>query len=576
MLLATAWQLSCGSQSRSSSSGGAGGRSATGGGGHDGLSRGAGGGGPGAAGGAPAGGGGGTGLSGGQSGHDGTGGTLGGGPKYDGSPLYTRVQRLTNDQWQRAVTDILRFDSPVAPLKAPANPPPPGTTAFTNNEKLLLVDAEAAVDFEAGAEAAAARATGSAEALARLYAGTDAAGFVRALGRRAFRRPLTALEEQHYQSIFAWGETLYGPGVANGAGLVIRAMLASPNFLYRSELGAEGEPLSGYEVAAKLSFWLLGTTPSDDLLDMAAAGELDTVAGVEAAARAMLERPEAAAVMRGFHGQLYHLDRYAGIDPTRAPDGLRAELADASSRFFDAIFTRGESVRSIFISTRFFVGPALAPLYGLDPPPAGIEERTFDATRDPSRVGYFTQAPFLLLYGASDGESDPLTRGFVLSYDVLCVPLPMHEDYRNAVPPLMPGQTNRARFEQVTTSCGTTCHAVFLNPLGYAFEGFDGLGRARDRDNGVAVDTKGSYPFATGTRTFADARALMTLIADSPDAQGCYAKGLAGYALQRDMVEGDRSLVSDLATVARDKSLKELIVALARNPAFRLRAVGGP
>jgi hypothetical protein len=460
-------------------------------------------------------------------------------------------------------------------LKAPSKSAV-GFADFTNNEKLLVVDAEAEVDFEAGSEAAAARATGSAEALGRLYAGTDAAGFVRAFGRRAFRRPLTADEEQRYQSIFAWGESLYGPGIANGAGLVIRAMLASPMFLYRSELGAAGEPLSGYEVAAKLSFWLLGTTPSDDLLDMAAAGGLDTVAGVEAAARAMLERPEAAAVMRDFHGQLYHLDHYAGIDPARAPDGLRAEMAEVSTRFFDAIFTRGESLRSIFTSTRFFVGPALAPLYGLDPAPAGIEERTFDATRDASRVGYFTQAPFLLLYGAPDGESDPLTRGFVLSNDALCFPVPTHDDYGKAVPPLMPGQTNRARMEQVTTSCGVSCHKVWVNPLGFAFEGFDGLGRARDRDNGVPVDATGSYSFAGGTRTFADARALMALIADSPEGQGCYAKGLAGYALQRDIVESDRSLVTDLATVARDKSLKELIVSLARNPAFRLRAVGGP
>ncbi|HEY8924897.1 MAG TPA: DUF1588 domain-containing protein, partial [Polyangia bacterium] len=249
------------------------------------------------------------------------------------------------------------------------------------------------------------------------------------------------------------------------------------------------------------------------------------------------------------------------------------ELADASSRFFDAIFTRGESFRSIFTSTRFFVGPALAPLYGLAPPPAAIEERTFDVTRDASRVGYFTQAPFLLLSGAPDGESDPLTRGFVLAKEVLCVPLPTHDDYGNVVPPLMPGQTNRARIEQVTATCGGDCHAGRINPLGFAFEGFDGLGRARDRDNGTAVDTTGSYSFTGGARTFADARALMTLIADSPDAQACYAKGLAGYALQRDMVEADRSLVADLATAARDRSLKELIVSLARAPAFRLRAM---
>ena len=533
--------------------------------------------GAGAAAGAPAGvagGAGGGGLSGGQAGNGGAGATTaGGGITLDGAPLYTRVQRLTKEQWQRAVTDILRLDSPAAPLQAKAAP---GAADFANNEKLLFVDAEVETDFEIGSEVAAARATGSADALARLYGGTDSAGFVQAFGRRAFRRPLTDDEQQSYQAIFALGETLYGAGFANGAALVIRAVLASPKFLYRSELGLSGEPLSGYEVAAKLSFWLLGTTPDDDLLDTAATGGLDSVAGVESAARAMLERPEAAAVMRDFHGQLYHLDRYEALDPARASDSLRAELAEASSRFFDAIFTRGESLRSIFTSTRFFAGPALAPMYGLTPPPAGVEERTLDPSRDASRAGYFTQVPFLLVNGAPDGESDPIARGVALSNDVLCVPLQSHATPPLALPALMAGQTNRGRIDAVTAGCGD-CHAASINPLGFAFEGFDGLGRARDRDNGAPIDTTASYTFATGgARTFPDARALMAVLADSPEVQGCYSKRLASYALQRDMAEGDRSLVGDLATTARDRSLKELIVSLVRNPAFRLRAEGGP
>ena len=103
------------------------------------------------------------------------------------------------------------------------------------------------------------------------------------------------------------GENLYGPGFANGAALVIRAMLQSPLFLYRSELGPSGQPLDAYEVASKLSFGLLGTTPSDDLLDLAAGGVLDDAAGIESNARAMLEAPAAVAVMRDFHGQLYQL-----------------------------------------------------------------------------------------------------------------------------------------------------------------------------------------------------------------------------------------------------------------------------
>jgi len=479
------------------------------------------------------------------------------------------MQRLTREQWQQAVTDILRLDAPAAlPVIGTSAP---DATDFANNEKLLFVNAEAQVGFEAASEAVAARATGTPDALARLYGGTDAAGFVRALGRRAFRRPLTVDEEQSYQRIFAAGETLYGAGFANGAGMVIRAMLASPKFLYRSELGPAGAALSGYEVAAKLSFWLLGTTPSDELLDAAATGALDTAAGVESTARVMLERPAAAAMMRDFHGQLYHLGQYDALAPTRASESLRSELAESSSRFFDAIFTRGEPLGAVFTSTRFFAGPSLAPLYGLDPPPAGIEERTSDA----SRAGYFTQVPFLMLNGAPDGESDPIARGVALSQDALCISLEGHATPPPAVAALTAGQTNRRRIEELTAGCGD-CHTASIDPLGFAFEGFDGLGRARDRDNGTPVDTKATYSFAGGVRTFADAKALMAILADSPEVQRCYAKRLVSYALQRDVAETDRPVADELATTAREHSLKDVILSLTRSPAFRLRAQGGP
>ena len=237
----------------------------------------------------------------------------------DGSPIYTRMQRLTNGQWERAVTDVLRFASPANLPRDFSTPASGDGTDFANNEKLLFVDLQAQLDFEAGSEKAAAVATGSADALARLYAGTDAAGFVRTVGRRAFRRPLTTDEEAKYQDVFALGERLYGAGFANGAALVIRALLQSPKFLYRSELGPAGAPLDGYELASKLSFWLLGTTPSDELLDAAAAGALDAVDGLERAARAMLEQPAAVEIMRDFHGQLYRLALYDDINRPTCP-----------------------------------------------------------------------------------------------------------------------------------------------------------------------------------------------------------------------------------------------------------------
>lgn len=164
-------------------------------------------------------------------------------------------------------------------------------------------------------------------------------------GAGRFRRPLTAEEQSKHEGVFALGEELYGAGFAQGAALVIRAMLVSPHFLYRTELGAAGEPLSGYEAASKLSFWLLGTTPSDALLDSAATGELDSVEGLESVARQMLEQGGAVEVMRDFHAQAFVLSRFDAVAKPNVPEfdeTVAAELAAASTLFSTACSFRAK------------------------------------------------------------------------------------------------------------------------------------------------------------------------------------------------------------------------------------------
>lgn len=489
-----------------------------------------------------------------------------------GSPIYTRVQRLTNRQWENAVTDILRF-SESHRLSEPFLAPVAGVTDFDNNEKVLFVDPTTFADFESGAEAAAAIATGSAESLTALYDGNDAEGFVRSLGRRAFRRPLTEDEAAKYQNVFALGEALYGAGFANGAALVIRAMLQSPHFLYRTELGPAGDPLSAYEIASKLSFWLLGTTPSDSLLDAAAAGELEGADDLEAVAREMLETPRAVEVMRDFHGQLLRIRYLESVAKSGVPEydpAINSELELASYAFFDRVFQQDFGLNEILKSKQAYVGAGLARLYGVGALADGIELRELDA----SRSGYFMQVPFLMLWGMN-GESDPIRRGLALKR-MLCGPELVQEGSVPPVPPLGDGQTNRERITELTAGCGGTCHGVYIDPLGFAFENFDGLGRLRDTDHGQPVDTTGSYPFAEGVRSFADGNELMDILAGSAQAHTCYAKNVTGYALGRDLVESDRPLLEALGSVGSSQSLKEVVIALVRDPAFRTRKEGLP
>jgi hypothetical protein len=124
-------------------------------------------------------------------------------------------------------------------------------------------------------------------------------------------------------------------------------------------------------------------------------------------------------------------------------------------------------------------------------------------------------------------------------------------------------------------ACGGECHAA-IDPLGYAFEGFDGMGVARDFDQGQPVDASGSFFFGSGQDSFADAGELMTKLADDDLPYACYGRKLASYGLQRDIVEDDQELIDSLAAVTRTGAVKDAVLALIADPAFRLRQKGLP
>ncbi len=500
--------------------------------------------------------------------------TMPGSLNLDGSPQYYRMVRLTNAQWARAVQDVLKLSAPSG-LEKNFQSPVIGTTDFSNNELVLDVNQESWADFQQAAETLAAQVTATDTALAQVYTGTDASGFIQTMGRRIYRRPLTSAEQSSYMTLYSKGSSLSGSRstFAKGASLVLRAMLQSPYFLYRTEMAAPGAPLSGYEMAAKLSLWLRGTTPSDSLLDSAAGpGKLDTADGAATLASTMLGETAATSILRQFHSELYHFDRYAQISKVNVPSystAMNTEFLDESNLFFDNIFTQGLGLKDILTSTKGYIGPKTAALYGLNAPSSGYTQQDLGA----QRVGYFSQVPFLALYGFN-ADPDSIHRGVSMNLDVLCAKLGPPAANIPPIPPLMPGQTNRQRIDTLTSSCGSQCHNDMINPLGFSFEHFDGMGQYRDTENGgLAIDSSGSYAFLSGTKSFKNAGELMNVMASDSQAHLCYAKKLASFALQRDVIASDMPLLQTMAQTSMSStgSLKNLILQLVRSDAFRTR-----
>ena len=245
---------------------------------------------------------------------------------------------------------------------------------------VLGFDARNWSDFQAASETLAAQVTATDAALAKVYSGTDAAGFISTVGRRAYRRPLTSAEQATYMTLYNQGSSLMGTRstFAKGASLVIRAMLQSPYFLYRTELGAKGAPLNGYEMAAKLSLWLRGTDPERRAAGLwrPGTGKLDTADGAAALATTMLGEPAATTVDAPVPRRdpalrrLRRRSRKVGVSSYKT--ALNAEYQESSYRFFDKIFTQGLGVKDILTSTSGFVGPGMAALYGVTAPASGV------------------------------------------------------------------------------------------------------------------------------------------------------------------------------------------------------------
>jgi len=501
-----------------------------------------------------------------------------------GTPTYYRFVRLTNEQWSNSVRDLLAIAAPTD-IAANFHASPSGDAHdFANNEQNLDIDQPKWSDYQTASEALATQVTASDTLLAKVYTGTDAAGFISAFGRRAYRRPLTTAEKSTYMTLFTSGSTLTrtGTAFAKGASLVIRAMLQSPFFLYRSELGTTGQPLTPYEVAAKLSLWLRTTTPNDALLDQAGGtGKLDTADGAVAVAKTMLDEPTASTVMRRFHGEFLHLDMFSTITKSGVTGfnaAIGPELAESSYLFFDKIFSKGLGVKDIFLSTTGFVGKNMAAVYGsgVTAPSSGYTEQSLGA----NRVGFFTQLPYLMFWGRN-AEPDSIHRGVRLNQDVMCATLGPPALAVPMLPTKQPGETNRELVDMTTGGCGQACHNEMINPIGFAFEHFDGMGQYRDKEKDTTgalldIDSSGTYAFTDGTKSYAGAPELMKILADGQQTHMCYAKKLAAFALQRDVVEGDMPLLTTLATasVQSSGSVKQMMLDLVKQNTFRTRFGG--
>lgn len=495
---------------------------------------------------------------------------------------------LTRAQYDNTVSDLLQDDSKPATNFPPENQ----VQGFKNNTGAHQASPLAVERYLEAAEGLATRAVANRLAsLAPCPSGDNAScgrAFVRTFGLKAFRRPLQSSEAQLFDDLF--GRTLPQAGYAAAIQLVLQAFLQSPQFLYRVDSRRAPTPESGaislapYELAARLSYFLIGSMPDDELFAAAAKDALSSDADIETQTRRLLELPRARAVVREFHHQWLGLDALPSIareapDLVANPPQLGKDWLDSLDRFVDHVYWESGNVSTLFDSKRIYLNDRLSSIYG-----ASISGTDFQPVEQDDRAGLVTQ-PGLLALLAHSNQSAPVLRGVFVLERLMCVSVPPPPPTVNNTPPDPdPNATTRERFRVHTENPDCAgCHRI-IDGVGFGFEGYDQLGRYRTLENGLPIDVSGEVLAGGDTTlngTFNGAKELAARLAQSSRVRDCVAAGWYRFALGRLETEADKCSLDEVKASFSKTSgdLRELLVAITRSVAFRYRpaiADGGP
>ena len=457
------------------------------------------------------------------------------------SPEEPRLRRLTNAQYENSIHDVFGAD-----LFVPTDNEPDYRLRgfFSVGAGSASISPRGVERFEQAAYSVAAQAMepgvreGLLECTPALTADDPCARSELArIGRSLWRRPLTESElDRSADIVVAAGAALGDPWDAFEFGLAL--LLQSPYFLYRVELGHEGisddfvRAYDDWELASRLSYLLWNTTPDVELLDAAQAGDLSEDAGLDLQVERLLASPRSRDGMSAWFGDMMRLAELDDLykDPgvfLHMSDSLGASARDETLQFFEHLaFEQEGDLRDLATSRTTFLNREMAALYEVRAPSLeGFGQVELPA--DGMRLGILGQASVLAL-AAHPVSTSPTLRGKFVREVLLCqsIRAPL-AGVDTAIPPVTEeAPTLRDRVAQHLTDPGCAgCHDPMDN-IGLGLENFDGIGRFRTVDGGVAIDASGKVD----DDTFEDPIGLAQLLRRHDDFAACLVKSFVRYA----------------------------------------------
>jgi mono/diheme cytochrome c family protein len=400
------------------------------------------------------------------------------------------------------------------------------------------------------------------------------------LARRAFRRSITDSDIKPLLAFYARGraEGDFDTGIQKA----LSAMLVSPNFLFRVERDPKDSApgsvyrLNDFALASRLSFFLWSTIPDDRLLDLAEQGKLKDPVVLQQQVQRMLDDPKSQALVDNFAGQWLYLRnlQLSRPDPDAFPefdDNLRQAFRTETSLFFQNVLREDHSVLELLDANYTFLNQRLAEHYGI-PNVYGPQFRKVILT-DPNRGGLLGQGSVLTVTSYPNRTS-VVQRGKWILETLLGTPPPPPPPVPELVTHSKDGRqlTMREQMEQHRANpvCAS-CHAR-MDPLGFALENYDGVGKWRDKDAGNPIDASGKLPDGA---TFVGPAGLKKILITKDRDQfiSTATEKLLLYALGRGVEYYDEPAVRAISREAAkdDYRMSALIAAIVKSTPFEMR-----
>ena len=504
-----------------------------------------------------------------------------GAPRMEGvvDPGETLARRLTRDEYFHTVEDLLGVR--LTEADAALHPEETSTEGFTNTAVGLVVTADHAEGYWEIAERVAAGVELAALLDRHASCREDTApcreAFVRSLGTLLFRRPPDDREASAFAELFD-AAAAEGGQFEDGARLALEAMLQAPQFLYRLEVQRPFEvgvrAVSGYELATRLSYLVWSSAPDEALLAAAESGALDTPEGLADELDRMLADPRAQRATERFIRDWMELHRLDDVTRAGLDASLAQDLAASTTRFWQALVWEDRAPLATALSTdEAWLTPATAEWYGLTPTGTGLAR--YDTSGVPERIGLLTQ-PGVLTVMADRDVGGIVARGLFVMERVLCAePLEPPPDLNLADfrSHLGPEATEREYSEDrlANGSC-SGCHLQF-DPLAYAFERFDGIGRyGLVSEHGRPLREDGEVLDAAGEpRSFGSVEEYVAILAGDARVQRCLTEKHVQLALGRPMEHEDEAWVAEIhdAQLGAGGTYDAMLRSIVAHPLFR-------